>query len=129
MTPFSAHRRRSIVEAIVAIAVGVTVWCTFSRHLGTVICCVGVFVLVSGQFFPRAYHGFKRLGVLLGRAVGLMMSWLLLVPFFYTCFTAGRLVLLLTRNDPLRRRFPTDLPTYWVSRGPARGVESYKRQY
>ena len=127
--PVVHSRKRAVLEATVAILVGVIVALTFSRHLGVVICCVGTFVLVSGLFFPAAYRGFKKLGLLLGKVVGVGMAWLLLLPFFYICFTTGRLLLLVTRKDPMNRGFPTDLPTYWVPRGPGRGVASYGHQY
>ena len=125
----SDHRGRAVVEAGIAIGVGVTVALTFSRHLGTVIICVGTFVLISGLFIPKAYRGFKKLGQLFGKAVGVAMSWLLLVPFFYICFTTGRLVLLVTGQDPLCRKCPTDKVTYWIPHAPSRGPESYKHQY
>jgi len=122
---------RAVIEAAIAIAVGVTLYLTVAKvkHLGIVICCVGLFVLVSGLFIPKAYRGFKKLGLLLGKVVGVAMAWLLLVPFFYLCFGLGRAVLLVARKDPLCREFPTEMPTYWVSHGPKRATDSYTRQY
>jgi len=65
----------------------------------------------------------------LGRGVGVAATWICLVPVFYLIFAPGRLILALSRKDPMGRAFPTRAPTYWVSRAPIKDAAEYRRQF
>ncbi len=90
---------------------------------------LGLFILVSGFFFPRAFAAFERLVGLLAHGVGVALTWLLLVPFFYVFFVPGRLMLRLQGKDPLCRRFPSPEKTCWTPHHRIGGVEQYRKQY
>lgn len=85
--------------------------------------------LVCGLFIPAAYHRIERFGKFLGVVVGSGLTWILLVPFFYICFTCGRVSQLIKRKDPLQRACPSDEATYWLDRRPITSDEYYKHQY
>lgn len=119
-----------IVEASVIACVALVLWWVFAKPvLGAVVMAIGAFVAVSGILFPAAYQGFKRLGALLARWVGAGLTWLLLVPFFYICFTGGRVVLLLLRKDPLCRKLSPDQATYWSRHRDLAVPDHFSRQY
>jgi len=123
------RRRKSLIESAVILCVGLLLAFLFGKRvLGTVVVCIGVLVLIGGQFAPPVYRGFKKLGGLLARGVGQGLTWLLLAPFFYICFTLGRILLVILRKDPLKRGFPAKDETYWVEHRPL-APDHYQRQY
>ena len=105
---------------------------TFVFHktvLGAVVFCLAATVLIGGLFVPVLYYGFKTLGTWLAKAVGIGLTWGLLVPFFYLCFTIGRLFFLAAGKDPMRRKFDPKMTSYWTDRETVTDPESYRRQY
>lgn len=122
-------RQRVLLEALVMGGVAGLLILMRKFWVAAVVGALAVFVLVAGLLVPRLYFDFKKAGNQLGRAVGIGLSWLLLIPVFYLGFTAGRLLLILARKDPLARRFPTREHTYWTPRKPIVGPEHYMRQY
>lgn len=122
--------KRSALESGVTLCIGLILFFVFhKRVLGGVVLCVGLGVLISGQVCPPAYRAFRKFWAVVARAVGTGLTWVLLVPFFYICFTGGRLFLLVMRKDPMHRAFPTKEPTYWVKHRPLDVPDHYLRQY
>ena len=119
---------RVFVQALVAFAVaGLFYW--RGRHIAaSVVAAIGAVVLISGLFIPPLFRKIEQGGQWLGRAVGLALTWALLVPLFYLVFLPGRLILLATRHDPMCRRFPSTEPTYWIPHRPA-PPGHYTRQF
>lgn len=124
------RRRRAVLQAALAAIVGALVYGWMDRHvLGIVVWSMAAVMLVSGLFLPAVFLALERFGQRLGRWTGTVLTWGLLVPFFYLCFVPGRLLLALCGKDPLQRRFPTDEPTYWTPRPPVRDVSQYRKQF
>lgn len=90
---------------------------------------VATLILVGGLLVPPLYAGFKRAGQALAKGVGLGLSWLLLVPFFYLCFPLARLLFALRGIDPLRRGYDPAAASYWGPKRPAAGAGRYRKQY
>ncbi len=65
-------------------------------------------------------------GQSLGRLISHVLTWVLLVPFFYLCFTPGRLILILRKKDPLHRQCPSSETSYWVTRPPIADLDQYR---
>jgi hypothetical protein len=127
----TSHRRRQAgIESLVGFAAGVTFLLIWKEvWLGTAVLAIAAAILFIGLFLPSAHASFLRGRQVLVKGVGNALTWILLAPFFYICFTAGRLMQLVMRKDPLCLAFPTKLTTYWVKRKTAGGVERYRRQY
>lgn len=109
-----------------------TVILLWKQHVlsATVLYCMAGLFLVTGLFMPPVYSVLKWLVEHLVRVLSVAVAWLLLAPFFYVCFTFGRVMLLLKGKDPLCRKCPTDQKTYWMARPkPQEGTEHFKRQY
>lgn len=125
-----SFRLRGSLEAAVMLIVATVMFNCFDRVVPPVLLLVlATLVLIGAWFVSPLYAGIQRavlaLGVILGRA----MAWLLLVPFFYTVFTLGRLGFAFARKDPLQRRYDPARASYWTPRPPSRGTASYSRQY
>jgi hypothetical protein len=85
--------------------------------------------LCTGLFFPKAFKKIEALQSLFAKAVSAVLTAAMLVPFYYLCFTIGRLIVLLSGKDPMERRFPDNKPTYWQDYAADKDPEQYTRQY
>jgi len=86
-------------------------------------------VLAGGWLYPPAFLAIERFGLALARVVTRGLTWILLAPFFYICFTPGRMILLLTRKDPMDRIFPDQRPSFWIPRQPVTDPARYRNQH
>ena len=128
--PMSIQLKAIIQFAVMSLVIGFMRW-KFPGHLvGPILVgTIAVLVLVGGLFVPPLFHAIERFGQKLGKWVAAGLTWGLLVPFFYICFTFGRLVLLVLGRDPMDRKVPTDKPTYWEPREPVPSLDQYRRQH
>ena len=99
------------------------------RAMGVVVWSLAGVVLASGLFLPPVFAAIERFGRRLGQGVGVLLTWGLLVPFYYLCFGTLRLAQRLGGKDPLCRKFPSDEPTYWTPRPPVRDTAQYRKQF
>jgi hypothetical protein len=97
--------------------------------IATVVITISSLVVIGGLAIPPLYAAIKRFGVFLGKFLGGLVTWVLLLPFFYTCFTIGRLVVVLSKKDPMERTFDASLSTYWTPRKPVPDLDQYRKQY
>ena len=99
------------------------------RAMGIAVWCLAGAVLAAGLFLPPVFAAIERFGRGLGKGVGAVLTWGLLVPFYYLCFGSLRLAQKIGGKDPLCRTFPSDEPTYWTPRKPVRNVAQYRKQF
>ncbi len=126
----AVRRRHAVIEFCVVLAVSMFVRFVLKHEImSTIILCIGSIVLIGGLFIPPVYHGFKRFGAALGRVLALVVTWILLVPFFYIFFTIARLGCLIQGKDLMCRRFDADATTYWVDHPGTPPPEQYRKQY
>ena len=125
-----AIRKRAGVQFMVSLVVAVCLW-WFLEHeiIGIVVVCVGGSILLSGLFLPKVFLAIERYVGLFAHYVGVVLTWALLVPFFYLCFLPGHLMIRLCRKDPLKLKWPSGEATYWTPRPPITDPEYFKRQF
>jgi hypothetical protein len=122
-------RWRAVIQSAVIGVVATLMFLVFHHvRFGLFLYALGVVVLVSGLFIPPAFKMFERFGQALGHWVGVGLTWFLLTIFFCLCVVPGRLILLLTGKDPMRRRKEISSESYWITHKPA-APASYTRQY
>lgn len=124
-----SQRWRAVIQSAV-IGVVATLMILVFHHVrfGLFLYILGIIVLISGLFIPPAFKMFERFGQALAQWVGIGLTWVLLTIFFCLCVVPGRLILLLTGKDPMRRRMEVARESYWIARKPA-DPASYTRQY
>ena len=116
------------VGIMAAIGVGLYGW--LGHHvMGFVVWSLAALVLVSGFFIPPVFAAIERFGQLLGKWVGAILTWGLLVPFYYLCFVPMHLAQKISGKDPLHRQTHTQEPTYWTPRKPVKDVAQYRKQF
>ena len=114
---------------IMAVIGALVYWKLDHRAMGLAVWILAAIVLVSGFFIPPVFKALERFGQALGRWVGTLLTWGLLVPFFYLFFLPANLLLKLRGKDPLCRRFPSNEPTYWTPRKPVTDAAQYRKQF
>lgn len=121
---------RGIVQASIMCAIAAVLYFLLHHHvMPVIILMLALVVFLSSLFAPAVFHGIDRFGKALGHVVGIILTWMLLLPFFYICFTAGRLVLVLRKVDPMRRKAGTDTDTCWVQHPERPPLTRYGKQF
>jgi hypothetical protein len=126
----SGLRRKALIQALVMVSVaGLILLLSSHRIAPAVLCCLAVLNLVLGLAAPLAFgvidRGMQRFGLRLAQGA----TWLLLTPFFFLVFVPARLALAARGRDPMKRRFPDTLPSYWTSRRPVDKLDDYRKQF
>jgi len=122
--------RRALCDAGIMCAVALVLWLVFHKTImATVVLIPAALVLIGGLWFAPLYSGFRKAGTWSAKALGIVLTWILLVPFFYLCFPVGRLLITLSRKDPLHREFLPKDRSYWSEHRPLPEAQRYQRQY
>lgn len=104
-------------------------WWLEHRTMGIVAWALAGIVLVSGLFIPPLFAAIEGFGKRLGKWVGAVLTWGLLVPFYYLCFFPLHLIQKCQGKDPLQRRLHAGEPTYWTPRKPVGNIAQYRKQF
>jgi hypothetical protein len=127
--PHSRPALRAVIQAAVAGGIGWLFLWRGHKGMAWFLASVAAFLFLSGLFIPRLFLDFERFGRKFGQWVGGALTWLALTPTFFLVFFPGRLILWLTKHDPMRRQFPSKEETFWTPRPPVKKIEQYSRQY
>jgi len=124
------RRKRALIESCVAYTIALVLAFIFEkREMAIIVVAVASIGLVGGLFIPPLYTGFKWVFMLIANILVAGVKWLFLSPFFYICFTCGRISSLLKGKDPLQRKFDPEQSSYWSKRREIKDAKSYRRQY
>ena len=124
-------RRQGSLQAIVAAVVAAGVYLVWSPWVAGAVGVVAVLTAALAWLAPdRLYPGLRRGLAAFGRAVSTLVTWLLLVPFFYLVVTPLGLFLRRGRRDPMFRAIDLQAESYWQPRsGEPSTPASYERQF
>ena len=119
-----------VLQSIIAFAVAAIFAFIFHRVLfAGIVTGIGLLILICGLFIPRLYSAFERIIGIFAFGVGQALTWLLLVPFYYLCFLPARMLLALTKRDPMKRAWDSSAPTYWDEKHDLQDNNRMTRQY
>ncbi len=121
---------RGVIQFLIMLTIGFVLY-RFVGHqvMGQVVWGLAIVVLSCALFIPKAFEGIESFGRKLGLWVGIGLSYLLLVPFFYMVFVPGRLILWILGKDPMQRGFPTDETSCWSPRKTKMDERHYRKQF
>jgi hypothetical protein len=123
-------RLKGLIQGLATVAVAAIVKFVLDRaRLGDAILVLGGVQLLVAIWRPAWLSPFWRLGRRFGQAVGLGLTWLLLVPFYALCIVPGGLLLRLRGRDPLSRGKLEPGLTGWTPRRQEATPESMARQF
>lgn len=119
-----------IFQSIIAFAVAALFAFIFHRVLfAGIVAGIGLLILICGLFIPRLYSAFERIIGIFAFGVGQALTWLLLVPFYYLCFLPARIILSLTKRDPMKRAWDSSSLTYWDVKHDLQSNDRMTKQY
>ncbi len=124
-------KTRATIQFLVMGAIAILLYTVLKHFIPAII--VGAFsvvILISGLFFNSIFLRIEMFGKRLGNFIGIVISWLLLIPLFYLVFFPGRLILAVLKKDPLDIKFPSTAKTCWSAKKvKPNSEESYKRLF
>jgi hypothetical protein len=128
------HRKRILIAACVQVAIMLVICALFLKNKhpvpGYVLAGIAAYVLLTAFFIESAYEALDNfMRKKFAFWIGTCLTWMLLTPFFYICFTAGRIVQLMRGRDPMHRKWEKDMKTYWMDRKPVTDKQYFERQY
>jgi|APCry1669188970_1035186.scaffolds.fasta_scaffold54516_2 hypothetical protein len=122
------RRHRILLQSAVGLSAGAVMLLMHWNRMGTIAVCIASAIFVVGRIVPRFYDAIDGSIMFVANVFGRLLTWILLVPFFYLCFLPGRIILLAKRKDPMSRKCPSNEATFWVTRS-ARHPDHFTRQY
>lgn len=123
-------KRDGVIQGLAVIAIGFAVKNLLGhRTLGDVLVVLGALQGLVATWRPHWLGPVRRFGLLLGRGAGALLTWLLLVPFFWVVMVPVALVLRWRGRDPLHRRPLAPGLTAWIPRRHQPAPEHMHRQF
>ncbi|MDO5675253.1 MAG: hypothetical protein Q4G66_10105 [bacterium] len=129
----TSPRGSSCTKGLIPFAIGLCIAALFF-YFDRIVFAAVVLALASSIFLgSRVSAAFeKRLDAFMKRfsvVVGTIITWSLLVPFYYVWFGTGRLMQLLRGRDPLMRKLEPELPSYWQDVQENQDPDRYRKQF
>ena len=121
---------RGIIQGLIGLGIGALVFFFWHRAVSYVVLAVSSLVLLAALASPGgAYRTISVLIDKLAYSLGMVATWVLLVPVFYLFFTPFRLVSRGRANDRMVRTLDRSAGTYWNTRESVPDIDSYERQF
>lgn len=122
--------RATVFELLVPFGIGLFLIVVL-KHLrfGLFLILLSCVLLILGIVRPTAIAVFKIWMRKVGQAVGFLLSWVLLMPFFYIVFSFGRLLMLISGKDAMHRKSGSSKSSYWGKCVQNCLPEGYRRQF
>jgi hypothetical protein len=113
-------RKSGAIRGVVAIALGSLVALVLHRPIvGGVAIAIGALTLGLALLSPtRGYAALSRGVDRVGKAIGVVLTWLLLTPVFLLFFVPFGLLARRGAGDRLGRVLERERPSYWRKRAP-----------
>jgi len=86
-------------------------------------------ILALGLCYQPAYRPIHRFGHWFGTKVGILLTHILLVTFYYLVFFPVAIILKIQGRDPMHRKPRDPRYTWWIRRQQTATTDSYKRQF
>ena len=122
-------RKRAVIQFIVMACIASFLLFIHHTVLAVIVYSLSALNLIGGLFIPPLFLLFDRFGKFLAVVFGKVLTWVLLVPFFYLCFVPGRLIMLILGKDPMKRKLDPDAETYWMDKKDMHNTDHFKVQY
>lgn len=125
--------RPSLTYSLVTLSIGLTAAGLFfyfgHTKMAYFVATIGVSIFLCSRFAPGIYRVIEKAFQRLSFYIGQTLTWILLVPSFYICFSFGRLFQKITGQDPMNRQLDRDAESYWQEKEMPKDQEQYRRQF
>ncbi len=119
----------SLVTLGIGLGIGALFYAYFKPVMAIIVWVISSCIFLLSRFAPGMYGAIERGFAIISRYIGIVLTWLLLTPFYYVCFGFGRLMQKITGKDPMTRRFDDEADTYWQDKVAELDEERYRRQF
>ncbi len=117
------------LTATAAIAIILHFWKGLPVGWAAALFAFGIVTFVLSLISLKATRFIFLAMTLITAPIGLAVSFFVLSVFYFLLLTPLGLVFRLVSRDPMQRKFPTDMKTYWRPRKSPETLERYFRQF
>jgi hypothetical protein len=129
-THASALRKKGILQGIIGLAIGGGLYSLGHPTLATVAACLATLTLVLAIVSPTgAFASLERRLAQLGKVVGAVVTWIVMLPIFLFFFVPFGLLFRRGTSDKMQRVLDPNAKTYWRRRDDALGGERHLTQF
>lgn len=121
--------KKALLQSLVAATVASMMFYLGHTLIAVFIWTIAAVLAVSGFFMRAVYHKIESFGQKFGRLVAILLSWLLLVPFYYLFFCTMAFLFKGKAKKIFSPPKAETLDSYWVARAAESDTENYRRQY
>jgi len=121
--------KRALLQSLVAAVVATVMLYLGHALIAIFIWSIAAVLALSGIFMRSVFQKIESFGKKLGGIVAVILSWLLLVPFYYLFFWPMALLRKGRSREIFSAASATPHESYWLTRPPESSVENYRRQY
>lgn len=121
--------KKALLQSLIAATMGSLMFYLGHAVVAVIIWIIAGVLIVSGTLIKPVYRKIEAFGRKLGQMVAILLTWLLLCPFYFLFFFP----IAFLHKGKTKKIFasPTTETThsYWIARPVESDIENYKRQY
>ena len=124
-------RRRALVRGLIGAVLATLIFLLWSQHLAIVVFAIVGVLTLAGLASPRTLYRYveRALGAV-GFGLGVLFTWLTLVPIYYLVFAPFGVLGRRRERADLQRGAIEGRVSYWTERGKRRlPLSSYRHQF
>ncbi len=119
----------SLLPLVVSLIVASLLFWYQHSVMAVIVLLVAGCIFIADRFFSKIYVRIESFFRLLAHYVGLVLSWLLFVPFYLIFISLGRILFKLSGKDPMTRTLDPQIESYWLEHQSEETVDQYRRQF
>lgn len=126
--PPNAWTRALIQAMVISIVAGIFF---YKGHMlpAVILWVLAALIFAGSILWPKGYWKLDHWGRRFGKAVGILLAWMLLTPFYYLCLWPCAMIAKKRLAHDFSRNFSPDTSSYWIHRKSSEQTQPYKRQY
>jgi hypothetical protein len=100
------------------------------KFVAIAVTCSGTLLMLLGIFLPKAFVKLEKFLFFIVYLVGIALSWICLIPLYFTFFLIAHFFLWIRRKDPMLRKLDPSAESYWTLHKPVTDPQThYRRQF
>ncbi len=123
-------RRKGLIQGAIGLTIAAAFFYFDHTTLAVVAGSIATLMALLAVVSPTgAFAAVERLMLRLGRAVGVAVTWLVMLPIFGLFFVPFGVLFRRGAKDPMRRGYDAAAPSYWKKREDPLGGDRHRSQF